>query len=41
MEDSLSYMNAVSEASQALNQVNALKEQADMIFQEKKENFYC
>jgi len=37
MEDSLSYMNAVSEASQALNQVNALKEQADMIFQEKKE----
>jgi hypothetical protein len=37
MEDSLNYMNAVSEASQALNQVNALKEQANMIFQEKKE----
>ena len=37
MEDSLNYMNAVSEASQALNQVNALKEQASMIFQEKKE----
>lgn len=37
MEDSLNYMNAVSEASQALNQVNALKEQANMIFAQKKE----
>jgi hypothetical protein len=37
MEDSLSYMNAVSEAGQALNQVTALKEQALMQFQEKKQ----
>lgn len=37
MEDSLNYMNAVSEASQALNQVSALKEQATMLFEQKKE----
>jgi hypothetical protein len=37
MEDSLNYMNAVSEASQALNQVTALKEQATMLFEQKKE----
>lgn len=37
MEDSLNYMNAVSEASQALNQVNALKQEAEMQFQQKKE----
>jgi hypothetical protein len=37
MEDSLSYMNAVSEAGQALNQITALKEQAQMQFQEKKQ----
>jgi hypothetical protein len=37
MEDSLSYLNAVSEAGQALNQVTALKEQAQMQFEEKKQ----
>ena len=37
MEDSLNYMNAVSEASQALNQVTALKQEAEMQFQQKKE----
>lgn len=37
MEDSLNYMNAVSEAGQALNQITALREQAAMQFQAKKE----
>jgi hypothetical protein len=37
MEDSLSYLNAVSEAGQALNQITALKEQAQMQFEEKKQ----
>ena len=37
MEDSLNYMNAVSEASQALNQVSALRQEAEMQFQQKKE----
>lgn len=37
MEDSLNYMNAVSEASQALNQVMSLKEEANMRFEEKKQ----
>lgn len=37
MEDSLSYMNAVSEAGQALNQITSLKEQAQMQFQEKQQ----
>jgi cell division septum initiation protein DivIVA len=37
MEDSLSYMNAVSEAGQALNQITALKEAAQMQFEEKKQ----
>lgn len=37
MEDSLNYMNAVSEATQALNQVSALRQEAEMQFQQKKE----
>lgn len=37
MEDSLNYMNAVSEASQALNQVSALRQEAEIKFQQKKE----
>jgi hypothetical protein len=37
MEDSLSYMNAVSEAGQALNQITALKEAAQMQYEEKKQ----
>jgi len=37
MEDSLSYLNAVSEAGQALNQVTALKEAAQMQFEQKKQ----
>jgi hypothetical protein len=37
MEDSLSYLNAVSEAGQALNQVTALKEAAQLQFDEKKQ----
>lgn len=39
MEDSLNYMNAVSQASQALNQVTALRQEAEMQFQQKKEQF--
>jgi hypothetical protein len=37
MEDALNYMNSVSEASQALNQVTALRQEAEMQFQQKKE----
>ena len=37
MEDSLNYMNAVSEAGQALNQITALKNEAEYQFQQKKE----
>lgn len=37
MEDSLSYLNAVSQASSALNQITALKEQAQMALEQKEE----
>ncbi len=37
MEDSLSYLNAVGEASAALNQITALKEQAQIALQQKGE----
>lgn len=37
MEDSLTYLNAVSEASQAMNTVTALKEQAQAQYQQGKE----
>lgn len=37
MEDSLNYMNAVSEAGQSLNQITALKQEAAMRFEEKRQ----
>ncbi len=37
MEDSLNYMNSVSEASSVLNQLGALQQQASMQFEEKKQ----